>query len=176
MNGLNIRKAALLIGVVMSMLLGSSLAGWASSDSVQVTAEITGRIIFSILSGETVELSADPVDKPHDEGYTEFEVSTNAVSYSVIGSFNSVMIGDYDLIAHTNFTIWSTTEGDGVVISSPTVPSVGMDPAQSVTVLAGESGWTGGEIFRVYYGLDIDFTVPPGSGNTLIHFTATMTL
>jgi len=176
MDAMNRRGAVLLAGMLLLMLLGSSTAGWAEETNVQVNAQITGRIVLNILSGDLVELSADPVDQPHDEGYTEFQVLTNALSYSVIGSFYYVMIGDYDLIAHSRFTVWSTTQGDGTVIGSPTVPPVNMDPSEGITVLAGESGWTGGEIFRVYYGLDIDFTVPPGTGITPVHFTATMTL
>jgi len=176
MNGIDIKRVALLAGMLVSIVSGSSAAGWGDGQSVQVNAQIAGRLILNIISGDLVELSADPVDQPHDEGHTKFEVLTNAISYSVIGSFYYVMIGDYDLIENGNFTVWSTTEGDGVVISNPTIPSVNMDPSEGITVLAGESGWTGGEIFRVYYGLDIDFTVPPGSGVTPVHFTATMTL
>jgi len=155
---------------VAGLVLVLGVAAWAQEQAVEVNAEIGARLIFSIVDGQEISLVVDPVDSPYAEGWTNFDVKTNAPAYDVVAYFGNFTIGEYDLIGNGNFKIWSETDGDGMPISEPVVPS------QTQEILVGETGYTNGEWFGVGYQLMIDFTVPAGEAETTIVFVASMSL
>ncbi|HDI10750.1 MAG TPA: hypothetical protein ENF77_00285 [Candidatus Acetothermia bacterium] len=161
-------KRGLVLGLI-SVLALVPLA-WGQEQTVVVNAEIGAKLIFSIVDGAEIVLKVDPLDQPYAEGWTNFQVKTNAPYYNVVAYFGSFAIGDYDLIEHGNFKIWSKTEGDGAVITDPVVP------AREQEILTGETGYTNGETFGVGYALTVDFTVPAGEAETTVVFVASMSL
>jgi len=161
-------------GLAMGLVLFGTLVAVAEGAQQEVTvhAQVIQRLVFSIVEGNRISLVADPLDNPVATAGSRFEVKTNALSYSIIGSFGVFEVGDtgYDLIENGNFKIMSTAPGTGMPIDDWTVPEGEME------ILSGEDGLTNGEAIWVGYMLAVDFAVPAGAGHTTIVFTATVTM
>ncbi|MCD5416133.1 hypothetical protein LR032_03390 [Candidatus Bipolaricaulota bacterium] len=158
-----------IIGVIALMLVFIGFAGLAE-EGVEVRARVTGMILLTIESGDTIGFYVDPLHNPRDTAKTELSVMTNIAEYNIIATFGDFKIGDYDLIAGERFFIRVDAPGSGEGIDEWTVPEAKM------VILSNEDGLTAREKIVIRFMLRIDFTVPPGEGELEVTFTAVPSL
>ena len=176
MTGLSEVAFAVVSILTLSLILAPGAyadnGGEGANRQITINATVDSRLVFELHHGETVVLSANPVDQTSATGESAFTVRTNAGSYSISAAFGTFEVGDtgYDLIDEGNFILKSAAPDSG----EPTMGWV--VPSEDTSILSGESGYTNGEITTVHYKLKVDFTVPMGAAETQITYTATASM
>jgi len=143
-----------------------------ATQEITINATVDARLVFELNRGESVVLDANPVDQTSATGESTFNVKTNVDSYAISAAFGAFEVSntDYDLIDKDNFIIKSAAPGNGE-------PTMGwIVPSEDTAILSGESGYTNGEVTTVHYKLKVDFTVPTGSAETTVIYTASPSL
>ncbi len=157
------------VSLLLAFFLGFTLVGFVRAEqSVEVNARIGAKLIFNTAPSK-LKLSVDPVDTPTDQATHKLIVKTNAPSYSITASYGEFKIGDYGLFENGNLTVASEAPDSGEGTGGDFV-----EIKDQVEILAGESGFTNNESMAATYKLNVDFTVPYGSGSTEVVYTATM--
>ena len=163
----NLTKAMFSILIVLFLSISFAQTGRADPPSVTVNAKIGAKLFFQA-APKQIKLAVDPVDKPVAQAGHKLIVKTNAPSYSITASYGEFSVGDYDLIGKGNLKVASVAPDDGKDTGGL------VDTGDEVEILAGESGYTNNEKTEVNYKLSVDFTVPHGSGDTTVTYTASM--
>lgn len=157
--------------LALVFLLCVTFAGFVQAEqSVEVNAKIGAKLIFNTAPSK-LKLSADPVDQTSDQASHKLLVKTNAASYDITASYGSFEIGDYDLFENGNVRVASEAPDSGEGTGGKFV-----EIDDEVQILVGESGHTNNEEMLVFYKLTVDFTVPFGTGNTEVIYTASMSM